>query len=343
MRCLLVEQGLLPGRCLTFTHEGKKKCACQVTLRTEKLNYERLIKSAHLSRPEDYFSVYQSGCCHDCLKCHSSEFSKTMNGEWISNAKLAEISEKYLKYVTVQEPRKRATMWHAEDLCYHCGSCVINGKRSESCPQKLSADQIVFSPQGLGPARNIIAFTGGDITCCPDYYADAAQKIKEATNGKLWVLVESNGYALTRKNLEILQEGGVDSYWLDIKAYDNKIYKKLCGSSNKTVLESVSHIVDLDFTLEVLTLYIPGFVESDQHRQIAQLLCEVDESIPITLLAFFPSYKLIDHRSPTFEEMMSSYSAMKERGLKNIRLGNIGVFAKTIEEQQEVITLRKTR
>lgn len=341
MSCQLIEQGIPPGNCLTLTPTGKRELACKVTLRSKNSSYERLIKSIHLSRPEDYLSIYQSGCNHDCLKCHSAEFSKQVNGEWISIEELARITEEYLKFVTVEEPRSRATMWHAEDLCIHCGSCVLYGTRSKFCPRKLKPSQIVLSPQGFGPARNIVAFTGGDLTCNPEYYALATEHIKNATNNKLWVLIETNGYALTKKNLEILRDGGVDAFWLDIKAYDEKTYKKLCGTSNKTVLESLPLMVDMNFTVEVLTLYIPSLVETDQHQQIAHLISDVDPSIPTTLLAFFPAYKLKDLRSPTFEEMMQSYWAMKNEGLKNIRLGNIGMFVKNEEQLKFIFSLKK--
>ena len=340
MGCLLTEQGVPRGNCLTHTMDGDRKLACEVTLRIIESQYERLIKSIHLSRPEDYLSVYQSGCNHDCLKCHSSEFSKHVNGEWISIDMLAIMASDYCQSVTVEEPRSRATMWHAEDLCLHCGSCILYGTPSEFCPRKVSRSQIVLSPQGFGPARNIIAFTGGDLTCNPQYYASAAERIKEVTDENLWVLIETNGYALTKKNLEILRDGGVDSFWLDIKAYDEVSYRKLCGTPNSTVLDCLSLMVDLDFTVEVLTLYIPGIVETDQHKQIARLIADVDPSIPTTLLAFFPSYKLKETRSPSFAEMMTSYRELKSAGLENIRLGNTGVFIKTDEQSRVVKTLR---
>jgi len=339
MKCELVPQGVPQGSCLTQTSSNEFQRACEVTLRSD-TQYTRLIKSIHLSRPEDYLSVYQSGCNHSCLKCHSSEFSKFVMGEWISTDDLALLAELYSSQVTVVEPRSRATMWHAEDLCLHCGSCVVNGKPSKFCPNKLSREQIVLSPQGLGPARNIIAFTGGDLTCQPYYYAEAARKIKEASANKLLVLVETNGYALTRKNLEILRDGGVDSYWLDIKAFDEQEYRKLCGTPNSTVINSLELIVELGFTVEVLTLFIPSIVETDQHQQIARLICDIDSSIPTTLLAFFPTYKLNHLRSPTFDEMIRSYDSMKGEGLKHIRLGNIGVFTKTDVQREKIYALR---
>jgi hypothetical protein len=54
--------------------------------------------------------------------------------------------------------------------------------------------------------------------------------------------------------------------------------------------------------------------------------------IPFTLLAFFPAYRLIDARPPTVSEMISTYHAVKETGLINIRIGNIGVFARSEQD-----------
>jgi pyruvate-formate lyase-activating enzyme len=100
-------------------------------------------------------------------------------------------------------------------------------------------------------------------------------------------------------------------------------------------------MIDLDFVVEVLVLHIPNYVEADQHRQIARLIVDIAPDIPTTLLAFFPSYQLMDNRAPTFDEMMVSYEIMKGEGLENIRLGNIGVFAKTKEQRFLVNEIRR--
>ncbi len=293
--------------------------------------WHRVIKSAHLSRPEDYYSIYQSGCNHSCLKCHSWYFSQKVSGFWASTDDLAEMAADYELCVTVWEPRERATMWHATDLCHHCGSCVVYGKPGPLCPQRLSRDKIVGSPQGYGPARNIVAFTGGDVVCCAEFYAEAAQKIKDRCEN-IWVLIETNGFGLIPKNLDLLVDAGVDSFWLDIKAYDKEVYKKLCGASNETVIKAPERILERGFVLEVLTLYIPGWVEEDQIAKVAKLLADLDPEIPFTILAFFPEYKLRHVRSPSLGEMIRAYSAAKEAGLKNVKLGNCSVFAKSAQD-----------
>ncbi len=334
--CQMIHNGLEQGACLT-EKDKKESPACRVTLRRKKNQYERLIRSMHLSRPEDYYSIYQSGCNHSCLKCHSHYFSKVASGEWMSTDQIAELSGEYLETVTVEEPRERATMWHAGDLCQHCGACVLEQRKSPHCPQKLDLHQVVLSPQGWGPARNIIAFTGGDIACQPQFYAEVAEKIKD--QGKGWILLESNGYGLIPENLDILASGGIDSFWLDIKAYDEDVYRKLCGTSNAQILQSVQEIIDRNFVLEVLTLYIPGWVETNDHVQIARLVAETDPTIPTTLLAFFPEYILKNVRSPSFGAMIKSFAAMRNEGLKNLRFGNIGMFCRTVEERNLLHTL----
>ncbi|MCS7121184.1 MAG: radical SAM protein [Archaeoglobaceae archaeon] len=337
MMCRMVEQGYEPGKCLVKMPDNSYKPACVATLKKEKGLWYRLICSAHLSRPEDYYSIYQSGCNHDCLKCHSWYFTKIYNGSWLSTDEIAELVSDYELTVTVHEPRERATMFHATDLCHHCGLCVTRGIRGWLCPEKLDASKITLSPQGFGPARNIVSFTGGDLVCCAEFYAQATEKIKDLA--KVFVLIETNGYGLTPKNLDLLASSGVDSFWLDIKAYHEETYRKLCGTKNEWILKSVEEIVDRGFVLEVLALFIPNWVEEDQIVKIAELVCKVDPKIPFTLLAFFPEYKLSKNRPPSFWEMVKTYFMIKDVGLKNVKLGNCHVFAKTVKDWENLIAL----
>jgi pyruvate-formate lyase-activating enzyme len=339
-KCRLIEQGFKQGSCLTFYQPEKiytssylKDTACKTTLKWDGDIPYRVIKSILLSRPEDYLSIYQSGCNFSCQKCHSSEFSQFKNGEWVSPEKIAEFVRDYAKFITVKEPKERATSFHAQDLCRHCGACVTTGKRSDLCPNKLNPEQILLSPQGYGPARNIIAFTGGDIACQPEWYCQSAIKIKEL-NLDLWVLFETNGYGLTPKNLDLFKNSGVDSFWLDIKAWDKDIHKELTGVENDWILKLPEEILKRDFTLEVLSLYIPGWVETNQIKEIARLLAEVNKEIPFTILAFFGSYKLKHLPSPNLYQMLEAYQVAKDTGLKNIRLGNLGCFLKTEKDYE---------
>lgn len=329
--CRLKSQGFRMGSCLVES-DGKKVHACKATLKMEKNQIFRLITSIHLSRPENYLSIYQSGCNFSCKKCHSWYFSKVRDGTWYSPEDILDEAKKYEKNVTLTEPRERVTAWHAHDSCHCCGSCVINNERSPGCPGVLPRESVVLSPQGFGPARDIVAFTGGDITCCPEFYCECAKLIKAQTNLK--VLIETNGYGLTDENLLLLKESGVDSFWLDIKAFDKKNHKWLTGCSNEEILELPEKILESGFVLEVLSLYIPGLVETYDLEQIATVLVKADPEIPFTILAFFPEYKMKDYSNPTVQNMVEAYKMCKKTGLRNIRLGNLGVFITSAEDRE---------
>ena len=328
--CRLKEQGLRPGSCRVKI-DGKHALACKATLKRENGKWYRLITSVHLSRPENYLSIYQSGCNFSCKKCHSWYFSKVKDGSWYSPQDILKQSLAYEKIVNLWEPREKATSWHAHDSCKCCGSCVLQGKRSESCPGVLGPEYILLSPQGLGPARNIVAFTGGDLTCQTEFYAECARLIKSQT--KLWVLIETNGYGLTPQNLDHLKKSGVDGFWLDIKAFEPENHRWLTGCANDHILELPEEMIKRGFVLEVLSLYIPNLVETDELRNIAQILKAVDPHIPFTILAFFPEHQMKDFSSPTVLQMVDAYQTVRSVGLKNVRLGNLGVFARTKIDQ----------
>jgi pyruvate-formate lyase-activating enzyme len=189
-----------------------------------------------------------------------------------------------------------------------------------------------------GPARNIISFTGGDLACQPEFYAQAARGIKDL-NLDLWVLFETNGYGLTANNLNTFDESGVDSFWLDIKAFDEKVHRRLTGSSNQQVLDLPAKITDRGFMLEVSTVYIPGWVERDQIESIAQLLANVDSSIPYAIIGFFPENKLKNVRSPNYKQMLEAFNVSKKAGLENVKLGNLGRFVRNIGEYEQLFKI----
>ncbi len=329
------------GACLVREAGGRKVPACRATLRGEPGRFERRFVSLVLSRPEHYLSLYQSGCNLACRKCHSAEFSQTATGRWYGAAALAHMAERYAAYVNVEEPAPRWTMFHAEDLCRGCGACRLHGTPAAHCPGAIRPDQVLLSAQGFGPARNLVAFTGGDLTCRPDYYAEAARAIRERAPS-LHVLVETNGVALDREGLEILKEGGVEAFWLDIKAFDPEVHASLTGFHNRNVLAAPALMKEIGFTFEVLSLYIPGIVETDQLLRIGELVASVDEETPFTLLAFFPCHEMAGARAPTFDEMIEAGRRLAGLGLKNLRLGNLGVFCRDDREMGAALEVGKT-
>ena len=300
----------------------------------------RLIHSYAHKAPEQYLSIYQSGCNWSCRKCHSWRFTRHATGEWMSARDVAIVAADYAERNRgnmYREPRGRATSWHAHDLCRGCGSCILTGSRSAHCPGRLGLEQVtLLDDLTWGPARNIVSFTGGDLACQPEFYAEAAREIK-ALKRSLWVLFETNGYGLTSTNLDLFRAAGIDSFWLDIKAHDEGAHRRLTGSSNERILGLPAEIVERGFVLEVSTVYIPGWVEEDQIGCIAGSLARVDSGTPYAIIAFIPEHELKGVRPPDFREMVGAFEAARDAGLENVRLGNLGMFVRDEGEYEALL------
>lgn len=334
MTCRLVKYGFTPCGNLVRIIDGSKKAPCEVAVKYEKNKWWRLIYDYMLSRPEDYLSIYQSCCNHDCMMCHSWYFSQYATGLWYSSEDIVEICSIYCDMVTLKEPRERAIMWYSTDYCKHCGMCIEYGVRGKHCPNVLKASQIVLSPQGYGPARNIVSFTGGDLYCCYEFYVECFKSIKREFGDELWIHIETNGYGLIPQILEKFVQAGLDSVWLDMKAYSKEIYYKLCGTDNEYILELPIRILEEGLILEIVLLYIPELVGLGEIDKFGELLASVDKDIPVTLLAFFPEYRVKKVRPPSLSEMVKAYEILRSHGLRKVKLGNVHVFCndKKLEE-----------
>ena len=106
--CRMIQQGVEPGACLV-THSGQQAPACRITLSEKNNRLYRRITSVHLSRPENYLSIYQSGCNFSCRKCHSWYFAKEVDGTWQTPEMIAKQAKAYANQVTLEEPREKAT------------------------------------------------------------------------------------------------------------------------------------------------------------------------------------------------------------------------------------------
>jgi pyruvate-formate lyase-activating enzyme len=65
----------------------------------------------------------------------------------------------------------------------------------------------------------------------------------------------------------------------------------------------------------------------------------LDETIPFHILAFFPQYKLKDFRAPTLGEIIETYQLVKSVGLKEVRIGNVGIITKDDKEMKKLLKI----
>ena len=131
----------------------------------------------------------------------------------------------------------------------------------------------------------------------------------------------SNGNA-TPEVLEYLRPW-VDLYKVDLKSFDDRRYHELGGRIGP-ILDSIRRIHDMGFWLEVVTLLVPGFNDSDAElRQIAGFLSGISADIPWHVTAFHKDYKMQGPDDTPRETLLRAVEAGRAAGLRYVYAGNL--------------------
>jgi len=183
-----------------------------------------------------------------------------------------------------------------------------------------------------------ICFFGGDPSVQMPHAIKTSEIALEKTSSEkriLRICWETNGnmrrdFALKAAELS-LGSGGIIKF--DLKAWDEKIYRALCGVSNKPSFENFRVIGEKYFrdrpeipVLTASTLLIPGYIDTVEVKNIAKFIADIDPRIPYTLLAFYPQYIMDDLPTTSRKQAYECYE-IAEKYLKNVRIGNIHLLS----------------
>src|SRR5260370_22442182 len=106
----------------------------------------------------------------------------------------------------------------------------------------------------------------------------AVDVVKEAKRRGFTTAYISNGNA-TRQVLEYIRPW-TNCYKIDLKSMRDKNYRSL-GGKLENILNGIRMVHEMGFWLEIVTLTIPGFNDSDEElRDIATFLAGISPAIP---------------------------------------------------------------
>jgi pyruvate formate lyase activating enzyme len=115
----------------------------------------------------------------------------------------------------------------------------------------------------------------------------------------------------------------IDLYKVDLKSFDDRHYRQL-GGRIQPILDTIRALHEMGFWLEIVTLVIPGFNDSDDElRRAAEFLAGVSPDIPWHLTAFHKDYKMTDPGNTSPETLMRAAELGKNAGLRYIYAGNL--------------------
>jgi len=150
----------------------------------------------------------------------------------------------------------------------------------------------------------------------------AVELFKAAKAGGLVTSYVSNGNA-TPEVLEYIKPW-VDLYKADLKGFNEAHYRSVLGGQLKTVLEMIRLLKQMEFWVEIVTLVIPGFNDSDEELQeIAEFLVSVSPDLPWHVTAFHKDYKMTNPDNTSAETLIRACELGARAGLRYIYAGNL--------------------
>jgi len=110
-----------------------------------------------------------------------------------------------------------------------------------------------------------------------------------------------------------------------------KNYRQLGGQLSR-VLEGIRMAVEMGFWVEVVTLVVPGFNDSDEELwQAAEFLASVSRDIPWHVTAYHKDYKMTDSDNTPPQTLLRAASVGKEAGLRYVYAGNLPGRVRNLE------------
>ena len=206
---------------------------------------------------------------------------------------------------------------------FHCPFC-----QNWVTSQTLRDPAAVWEPWPVG-ARDIVdaAVRAGAELIASSYNEPlitaewAVEVFRLARSRGLRTLFVSNGNA-TDEALRYLRPW-LDGFNIDLKSMSDRSYRRLGGTLDR-VLETIGRAHEMGFWVEVVTLVVPGFNDSDgELREAARFLASVSPDIPWHVTAFRGEYRMRESDNTTAEGLQRAARIGEEEGLRFVYAGNL--------------------
>jgi pyruvate formate lyase activating enzyme len=115
----------------------------------------------------------------------------------------------------------------------------------------------------------------------------------------------------------------ISAYKVDLKCMNDKNYRKLGGILQHT-LDGIKRAREMGLWVEVVTLVIPGFNDSNEELwEAARFLAAESIDIPWHVTAFHKDYKMLDPANTDANTLLRAAEIGREAGLRYVYAGNL--------------------
>lgn len=202
--------------------------------------------------------------------------------------------------------------------CKHCQNNDIAqaARRSDAIPgHDTTAEQVINAAISAGCTS--ISYTYTEPTIFFEFAYDCARLAHERGIKNVFV---SNGYTSPEATRMIAPY--LDANNIDLKG-DEVFYQKIAGAKLQPVLDTIRLMKELGVWVEVTTLIIPDWNDSDEFlKRAADFLVSVDPNIPWHVTQFHPTHELLDKPRTPLGTLERARKIGLDAGLQYVYEGN---------------------
>jgi len=215
-----------------------------------------------------------------------------------------------------------------EDSTYLVNGAAVHNCQNWITSQALRDPSAIAPPQSVTPADIVALAKRHGAPIVTSTYNEplitsewAVTVFREAKAAGLVCSYVSNGNG-TPEVLDYIRPW-VSLYKVDLKSFRDRHYRELGGTLER-VLWTIRALHEKGFWVEIVTLLVPGFNDSDEElTDIARFLVSVSADIPWHVTAFHKDYKMTGPDNTNVATLLRAAEIGRKEGLRFVYAGNI--------------------
>jgi pyruvate formate lyase activating enzyme len=204
--------------------------------------------------------------------------------------------------------------------CKFCQNWDISKTREFDRLQERASPQAIADAAVATGCRSV-AFTYNDPVIFLEYAVDVARACRERG---LRTIAVTAGYISEEPREAFFRH--MDAANIDLKAFSERFYWKICGGHLEPVLDTLKYLKDkTDVWFELTCLLIPGEndSESDIGKMTQWIFKHLGPGVPLHFTAFHPDWKMTDKPPTPIQTLRRSREIAMSNGLRYVFTGNV--------------------
>ncbi|WP_282741347.1 YjjW family glycine radical enzyme activase [Olsenella uli] len=275
---------------------------------SERVMVNKVIPFSLVDGPGSRCSVFLQGCNIRCAYCHNPETQAACINctDCVAGCPSGALSL-----------REGCVVWD-EATCIGCDQCIhVCGHRASPKVRLLDAGEVFGIVRDYVPFIRGVTTSGGECMLHPRFLKGLFERCRGIG---LETLIDTNGTIDFEGHEDLLAVA--NGVMLDVKAWDNGLFRRLTGSGNATVLKNLAFLGERDKLEEIRVVVVDGWNDpEDAIDGIADTLGELVGRQRLKLIRFrrFGVIgELSSMASPSDERM-----AQLERRARDVGFGEV--------------------